>query len=1455
MLQTGYMNRSEDPAARIQRCLDDYDAGGDPALILGESVLTDARSLLSASEADATLTPGGFRAGQRLVAGLFWRRFLSRDVVDKSVPMASVRVILPVSADDSESLLDIVLNVGDDPAASQDLAIALWLYAVLLPEDDEVPAALRPLCQARRDVSAWRFGRSAREITELLDEFDRTGDGQAARRALDLTLSVADAGRGIVTHLGPADLSRYLVLNCDVLMCLHAAERHRAALETLLTLLRQGLTTGMFTGEDRFRAVEILLRTMADTPRWTALAPDVASAARETLCVLAASSGTATERDGAFVLLGKLLLFWSAHDPDPALLDEAIERLRESSTHVQGTAEHVPVLWALHAALTRRCKRNRAPADHAAADDVLMMLAGVGYDALPHGLAKEQVLTRLGMRLWKSHLRTDDQRYREAAEEALRAAVLATAPDDPQFPRRLRKLIVTRPPRERDADLRAFAQAVTDSLAATVDALASDLPEAWRWTIVLAQTLETRYDHLGDVQALGQAFARYRTALQQIGDDDPELRLVILSRVSQLLILIFEETDDPKAAEAAVDAIGRALRITPRETPGFPAVLVSYGAALSTLTDATSDGTALPEYTATVRSVLDEGTAGKLRLTTRDRADLFAALARTLHDLWQGGGDHALLRDAIDAARAAISLGPYAIRPSALLSLTGMMLSQLGDLHGDLSLLNEAIAMHRAALGRESEDTPGHYSTLQNLAISLFQKYQHTSDRAALEEACVLQYTAASRCRRTSFLFRQVVSNLASIMSAWVGPEHSEIIRDLVSWQREVINSSRPDAPERVRSLAILSINLLKLAERMTDSSQALIDEAIAVAESALASGADGEMHPMLAQALARCYLERADNPDGPRQAIAILRQVITGDEEGKQPALLHYLGRALVAEHRRTGDPALLEQAKNVFRRLARGPAVGVTERITAARSWGSIANALGDVRSACEGFSTAVSLLELMAWRGLRDDDQQRLLAGQLGLARTAAALAIECGDHERAVELLEQGRGILLGRLAGRSGYAILHSVAPELAAELRSVQNRLDTLPEDRTTVAAFKRSRPADVRAELAHEHAALVAAVRELPGWQDFLRSPAFGDLAGAAAHGPVVLLNTSELRCDALVVTPQGVRPVPLPGLTEETLHSHAGEFLVATEVLGRTRASSGSIAAALAHRDSVADVLEWLWDTVAQPVLAALAEPAPVGALPGTGARLWWCPTGSLAFLPLHAAGRYRLAQGTGPDRTSVLELVTSSYTPTLRSLLGSERRAPVQPRSPLLVAVDAIDDAALPAIDHDVRAFLKHFPDGRVLHDDDATAAEVLAAMAESDWVQFACHAYADPGDPFASGVILADKPATARDMSRAHGRAASVALLLGCTTGRLGGALGDEAISLATTLRAAGFAHAVGTLWPVDDQDASFVAEHILRSAAAAGTDDMASLVHAAVRALREKVPHAPARWGAFVHVGG
>ncbi|MFD8818843.1 hypothetical protein ACFV23_47025, partial [Streptomyces sp. NPDC059627] len=106
---------------------------------------------------------------------------------------------------------------------------------------------------------------------------------------------------------------------------------------------------------------------------------------------------------------------------------------------------------------------------------------------------------------------------------------------------------------------------------------------------------------------------------------------------------------------------------------------------------------------------------------------------------------------------------------------------------------------------------------------------------------------------------------------------------------------------------------------------------------------------------------------------------------------------------------------------------------RARAALYRGRLAAAVDPRRAdAVDGYRDAVGLLEALAWFGLGRLDQERLLREFSGVAGEAAACAIEQGRHELALELLEQGRGVLLAQaVGGRGGHDLLDRTRPALA----------------------------------------------------------------------------------------------------------------------------------------------------------------------------------------------------------------------------------------------------------------------------------------------------------------------------------------------------------------------------------------------------------------------------------------
>ncbi|MFG1995327.1 hypothetical protein ACGFJ7_35665 [Actinoplanes sp. NPDC048988] len=81
-------------------------------------------------------------------------------------------------------------------------------------------------------------------------------------------------------------------------------------------------------------------------------------------------------------------------------------------------------------------------------------------------------------------------------------------------------------------------------------------------------------------------------------------------------------------------------------------------------------------------------------------------------------------------------------------------------------------------------------------------------------------------------------------------------------------------------------------------------------------------------------------------------------------------------------------------------------------------------------------------------------------------------------------------------------------------------------------AELHPSSPVDRRMALAYEWDELAGRVRQLDDFQDFLRPPRLKSLLPAAPKGPVVLLNVSGWRCEALLVRTSGVTARRLEGL-----------------------------------------------------------------------------------------------------------------------------------------------------------------------------------------------------------------------------------------------------------------------------------------------------------------------------------
>ncbi|MEU3355189.1 CHAT domain-containing protein [Streptomyces sp. NPDC037389] len=571
---------------------------------------------------------------------------------------------------------------------------------------------------------------------------------------------------------------------------------------------------------------------------------------------------------------------------------------------------------------------------------------------------------------------------------------------------------------------------------------------------------------------------------------------------------------------------------------------------------------------------------------------------------------------------------------------------------------------------------------------------------------------------------------------------------------------------------------------------------------------------------------------------------------------------------HQRRGD----RRQRQEYLRLAAGDAVAPPHvRLRVACEWADAEAEAGDFAAAADAYAIALGQLVRVTWRARNRVHQEEQLVHRSGLARDAAACAIAAGHPGRAVELLEQGRSVLwAGTLDLRADLTRLAEAAPALRAGLERVRSALDD-----------PRPLEVDRHMQLAQEWDELIDEVRRLEGFEDFLRPLPEGRLLETAAGGPVVIVNVSRWRCDALIVRPDGVTATPLPGLTAQeaadrtddhlrTLQSaeRADEDLKAAWARARsTRAMPDRQAAQQAERalrtaraaaeESLTGLLGWLWDVVAEPVLTALGTdgpPAPGDPWP----RLWWCPTGPLTLLPLHAAGYHDDPLRTVMDRTQ------SSYTPSLRAL--SHARTPSDPaatggdRRMLMVALaDAPGQEPLAGVADELAMMERVLAPDRttVLAGPAASRDAVRQELHRHRCVHFSCHGDQMLDDPSHGGLALYDGVLTIADVGGQR-CPADFAGLSACKTAVGGTELADEAITLAAALHHVGCRHVVGALWSVyDSPGTAELFEDLYRGMARDGFLDpglSSPALHHAVRTLREANRSRPTVWTPFVHIG-
>ncbi|KAF3938038.1 hypothetical protein ABW19_dt0200828 [Dactylella cylindrospora] len=454
-------------------------------------------------------------------------------------------------------------------------------------------------------------------------------------------------------------------------------------------------------------------------------------------------------------------------------------------------------------------------------------------------------------------------------------------------------------------------------------------------------------------------------------------------------------------------------------------------------------------------------------------------------------------------------------------------------------------------------------------------------------------------------------------------------------------------------------------------------------------------------------------------------------------------------------------------------------------------------------------------------------------------AAAMALNAGsDYYSILTLLERGRGIIASILMEtRIDTSTLDSEAVSSFLKTREKLNFLQPAIETELGDLNNNAVHPSYVSETLDRQKAEselldVIKRIQAAPETQDFLQPPSQDRLLNALGSDTIVVLNATPYRSDAFVITKrEGVAVVELTKLKFEEL----GKW---TNSLKYSRPKINPA------------MLEWLWDSIARPILERLEfnQPGPPESLP----RVIWVPTGQLVRMPIHAAGRH-----VGGSRETVLDTVMSSYSPSLRSFVLSREaksRATAtlggaSTEKALLIGMDkTLGPPKLPDLPFALKEVEMLGKMCTQLNIEPVRlpeqSREAVLANLDALVFHFAGHGQSHPTDPLQSGLNLEDGLLTVSDIQdhKLGAKQPFLGYLSACLTGTIDvDNLLDEGIHLISAFQLAGFRHVIGTLWQVHDDCCVEVAQLFYKHIAHGGMTDRSVCIalHKTILELRNR----------------
>jgi CHAT domain-containing protein/tetratricopeptide (TPR) repeat protein len=727
------------------------------------------------------------------------------------------------------------------------------------------------------------------------------------------------------------------------------------------------------------------------------------------------------------------------------------------------------------------------------------------------------------------------------------------------------------------------------------------------------------------------------------------------------------------------------------------------------------------------------------------RTSCFAQLAYALVDKYRSTHEGGTLDEAVSAFDEALSSSLQPDWEGAIFGDYGAALLERYLRNGRVEDLDRAIEVVITSVRSSEHGTLEFAARLVNLAAILTYRYRRSGLLSDLDTA-IDATEAALKIDLPAEIEGTARTNYGNTLrERYVVSGNEDDLRNaMTAYQRAlaVTTADNLNYPNRLSNLAALYTELFLLTHNRKD-----LDQAIIMSQEAV------EKTPIDSPELITCL--------GNRALALKLRYEFLGETADRSSAVSAY--RRAITLGREHHFPAA----------------------VLIAGQWGRWASLQGLWREAGDAYSDAFSIFDELFSRTHSWRDRESYLSASRGLPENGAYALMRSKRMRDAVVILEKNRTRLLDEALAR--------YAPELTALSGTGK---DHLVEDFR--AAVRRNLMGELMPSLPHSIgseaptvAASVEAIRAVRGFRHFLKPVDYKRIAAVAdRQGPLVYLAAAQSGGLAMVIRDSHTNPegLWLSKLTEDQLGKHVAEFMSAYDRRSSDPAAWRSVNDA---------TLNWLWDVVMGPVMAALPE-----------SRAVLLPMGLLTMLPLNAAWT---PDTSGVDgRRYVLDSHVITYACSARSL--PSQRSQIRGPDERFVVISPSQRArvgdTLPGADVPHDSAVHWFGDVRELRGQAVSRSAVFAALGSHDIAHFACPMRTDLVDSLVTCVVLGTQDRlTVRSLVTAPSSNTRIAVVPAGESALPGAQLPNELISIPTGFHAAGVCGVLACLWEINNLGAT------------------------------------------------